>query len=124
MKKIKNISKKRKKVSKLYRQENLLNEGFYEKQFRNYLTNYRYIPQKVFFYNHYDFFIADFYLPDYNIVIEIDGKQHELDKEYDSYRTNILKSLGVRKVLRFKNSDFKTISPQRIREILLVNLVA
>ncbi|MFH1385211.1 MAG: endonuclease domain-containing protein [Candidatus Omnitrophota bacterium] len=36
------------------------------------------------------FFIADFYCSEYNLVIEIDGKIHERQKDYDEMRTYIM----------------------------------
>jgi len=54
------------------------------------------------------FFILDFYLPDYNVGIEIDGGYHFTHDQYlkDSERTKtILKFIKIRSILRFKNSD-------------------
>lgn len=112
------------KLSKKYRKELILKETFYEHVFRSYLKGVKYERQKVIFTNEWEFFIVDFYIPKYKLVIEIDGKQHKENKEYDKYRTEKLKSVGVRKVLRFTNKDIKTMSPKRIREILIVNMIA
>ena len=50
-------------------------------------------------------YIVDFYCPKLNLVIEIDGWQHEvLNKEYDDKRTEYLESLGF-SVLRIDNED-------------------
>lgn len=57
------------------------------------------------------FFILDFYLPDYNIGIEIDGGYHFTHEQYlkDSERTKtILKFIKIRNIIRFKNSEVKT----------------
>lgn len=54
------------------------------------------------------FFILDFYLPDYNVGIEIDGGYHFTNEQYvkDNERTKtILKFLKLRNIIRFKNSD-------------------
>ncbi|WP_424962403.1 endonuclease domain-containing protein [Ekhidna sp.] len=48
------------------------------------------------------FFIADFYSAEINLVIELDGKIHEQQKEYDHQRDLIIKSKGL-KVLRLRN---------------------
>ena len=52
------------------------------------------------------FFIADFYFPSKNLIIELDGEYHDNAKqqEKDIWRTKVLKSLGYR-VIRFKNKQ-------------------
>jgi very-short-patch-repair endonuclease len=50
---------------------------------------------------HY-FFIADFYCHEKKLVIELDGKIHDSQKEYDEGRTAIIEELGIR-VIRFTN---------------------
>ena len=52
------------------------------------------------------FFIADFYIPSKNLIIELDGEYHDNIKQQDKdiWRTRILKSLGYR-VIRFKNKQ-------------------
>ncbi len=59
------------------------------------------------------FFIADFYCHEKKLVIEIDGKIHENQKEQDKERTQILNLLGY-KVIRFKNDEIE----QNITEVL------
>jgi very-short-patch-repair endonuclease len=51
-----------------------------------------------------DHFIVDFYIPDYNLVIEIDGEIHNTlkNKEYDSFKDTILKLYGL-SILRITN---------------------
>ena len=50
-------------------------------------------------------YIVDFYSPKLNLIIEIDGWQHEvINKEYDDKRTEYLNSLGF-SVLRIDNQD-------------------
>jgi len=54
------------------------------------------------------FFILDFYLPDYNIGIEIDGGYHFTHEQMlrDSERTKlILRKIKIRSVLRFTNNQ-------------------
>lgn len=53
---------------------------------------------------HY-FFIADFYCHEKKLVIEVDGKIHDHQKDYDEGRTAIIEQLGIR-VIRFKNEEF------------------
>lgn len=52
------------------------------------------------------FFIADFYIPFKNLIIELDGEYHDDAKQQnkDIWRTKVLKSLGYR-VIRFKNKQ-------------------
>ncbi|MDD5725843.1 MAG: endonuclease domain-containing protein [Patescibacteria group bacterium] len=53
-----------------------------------------------------DSFIVDFYCPELNLAIEIDGDPHftEEGKVRDAERTQILNSHGL-KVIRFSNSE-------------------
>ncbi len=56
-----------------------------------------------------DNYIVDFYCPDLNLVIEIDGETHftEEGKGYDEERTKILEDYGLH-VIRFLNTDVMT----------------
>ena len=59
----------------------------------------------IFFHyqNQNRFFIADFYCRESQVVIEIDGKIHDKQKEYDNLRDYIMKEMGLR-VIRISNS--------------------
>lgn len=50
------------------------------------------------------YYIADFMLPAKKIIVEVDGFQHESNKEYDTRRDNYLRSRGYT-VIRIKNKD-------------------
>ena len=52
------------------------------------------------------FFIADFYIPSKNLIVELDGEYHDNIKQRDKdiWRTQILKSLGY-EVIRFRNKQ-------------------
>lgn len=52
------------------------------------------------------FFIADFYCHEEKLVIEIDGKSHDYQRDYDEMRTYIINELGIR-VVRFKNEEIE-----------------
>ena len=52
------------------------------------------------------FCVVDFFLPDLNIVIELDGSTHKRLK--DLKRTRWIYKMGVSKVIRFKNNDVNT----------------
>jgi very-short-patch-repair endonuclease len=55
------------------------------------------------------YYIADFYCHEKKLVIEIDGKIHDHQKEYDNYRTFIINQLGMR-VWRLKNEELDDIT--------------
>ena len=54
------------------------------------------------------YFIADFYCADKKLVIEVDGKIHDFQKEDDKHREKILKSLKLT-VLRIRNEEVDNI---------------
>ena len=51
-----------------------------------------------------DRFIVDFFCADAKLIVELDGGQHDQDKERDANRTRILEAMGYL-VLRFWNND-------------------
>lgn len=63
------------------------------------------------------FFIADFYCAEQKLVIELDGKIHERQKDYDEMRTWIIDKLGC-KVIRFNNEEILQDVEQVKRETL------
>ena len=62
--------------------------------------------QKIIYTDNKHFFIADFYIPSKNLIIELDGEYHDNIKQQDKdiWRTKLLNSLGYR-VIRFKNKQ-------------------
>ena len=54
------------------------------------------------------FFIADFYSAEQRLVIEMDGKIHEYQKNYDQERDLIIKKMGLT-VIRFKNEEVRNL---------------
>ena len=54
------------------------------------------------------FLVPDFYCASEKLIIELDGKIHEFQKEKDEHRDVILKSLDL-KILRFRNEDLNDI---------------
>ena len=62
--------------------------------------------QKIIYTDNKHFFIADFYIPSKNLIIELDGEYHNDAKQQDKdiWRTKLLNSLGY-KVIRFKNKQ-------------------
>jgi very-short-patch-repair endonuclease len=69
-------------------------------------------------------YIADFYIHEHRLIIEVDGKSHftEEAQTYDAHRTAVLESLGLR-VVRFTNDEviyrFSSVCSQ-IQAILLL----
>ncbi|MBD2303736.1 endonuclease domain-containing protein [Nostoc sp. FACHB-190] len=62
-----------------------------------------------------DGFIADFYCHAARLVIEVDGKIHEQQAEYDAEREKVLSARG-RRLLRIKNEEVL----QEIEQVLMV----
>jgi very-short-patch-repair endonuclease len=66
--------------------------------------------------NRPSFFIADFYCSEHKLVVEIDGKSHDYQKEYDVLRTHIINALGI-KVIRFKNNEIDNDLPDVLKRL-------
>ena len=101
------LRKQQTNAEKLLWQELRNRKVFGKKFFRQHPIFFEYYGQNAFF-------IADFYCRESHLVIEIDGKIHEYQQEYDQYRTHIINSLGIR-VARFKNEEIE----QKINEVLM-----
>ncbi len=54
------------------------------------------------------FFVADFYCAAAKLVLELDGKIHENQKERDRIRDGIINEQGI-KVLRIKNEELQNM---------------
>ncbi|WP_421774384.1 endonuclease domain-containing protein [Gracilimonas sp.] len=96
-----------------------------EKRLWKYIRNrqlggYKFLRQKPFVHeqHHYRryFYIADFYCTELKLVVEVDGKIHDFQKEYDYQRGVVLNELGL-KVLRIKNEELADID--RVLEKIL-----
>ena len=62
------------------------------------------------------FYISDFYCHELKLVIEIDGKIHDYNKENDKQRDLIMGLLGLN-VLRFKSDEIEDSSSNVIKKI-------
>jgi very-short-patch-repair endonuclease len=62
-------------------------------------------------------FILDFYCPRARLGIEVDGRIHEKQKDYDNARDQILESHGI-KIIRFSNVEMLYNSVRVINAIL------
>ena len=84
--------------------------------------NIRYEFQKIFYIKGKNkrinrFFIADFYIPSKNTILETDGKFHDNQKEYDDERTaSIKKHYPNIQVIRWRFNDFR--SPMKMKKLL------
>ncbi len=59
----------------------------------------------------HSFFIADFYCAGAKLVIELDGKIHDFQKEKDFNRDEVIREMGLR-IIHFHNEeleDMKTV---------------
>jgi very-short-patch-repair endonuclease len=72
------------------------------------ICNQKFLRQVVMRYevesNRSGFFIVDFFCPEQNMVIEVDGDIHQRQEKYDRARDHKLKNLGCL-VLRFTNDE-------------------
>jgi len=66
------------------------------------------------------FFVPDFYCAEKKTIVEIDGKIHDFQKDYDDKREDILKNMGI-KILRFKNEEIGNMAQvlKRIENFML-----
>lgn len=60
------------------------------------------------------FFIADFYCASRALVIELDGKIHDYQKDRDAERDLIIKSLGL-KILHIKNEELDNMNRVKLK---------
>ena len=74
------------------------------------LLGYRFLRQHPIFYRvdkeWIEFYVADFYCSKLKLIIEVDGKVHEKQIEYDSERDLKLLNKGI-SVVRIKNEELK-----------------
>jgi leucyl-tRNA synthetase len=87
------------------------------------LFGLKFLRQHALTYDYYGktkFFIADFYCAEQKFVIELDGKIHERQKDYDEQRDYIMQSLGYR-VLRIKNEELndKSSTIKKISQFII-----
>ena len=76
------------------------------------LNGYRFVRQKPLVYQQYNkkryFFIADFYCARKKLVLELNGKIHDFQKQYDYNRDLVLDGLGIH-TLRIKNRELNQL---------------
>jgi len=69
-----------------------------------------------------NYFVADFYCDEKKAVIELDGPIHETTIEYDQFRDEELKRLGLR-ILRLKNDELENMDDTLLKIKLFLELV-
>ena len=94
------------------------------KQLRNRkLSGYKFLRQHPIVYKAdykgLNYFIPDFYCDEKKTVIELDGPIHHNTEDYDQFRDNEMKEMGIH-VLRLKNDELKNLTEilQNIKSIL------
>ena len=88
-----------------------------EERMKRYLDTYRidYEFQKIFYIRKEDgwivtYYIADFFIPERNIIIEVDGKFHSKQKQKDKNRTKEIQEYYPEvRVLRYTWDDLSDI---------------
>ena len=108
-----------KTTAESYAEANRTNETAAEKKIRQLLEGYsiKHITQKPI-YTSDSFYIVDFYLPEINLVVEVDGDYHYTSEqiEKDKAKNEKLLNLGYN-VLRFNNKDYRK-GWNKIREMI------
>lgn len=77
------------------------------------LSGRKFIHQSAIIYeknkDEYFFYVPDFYCREEKLAVELDGKIHENQVEYDRHRDEILNAYGIM-VLRIKNDELFDIN--------------
>lgn len=80
------------------------------------LGGFKFLRQHPIIYNQkqnkINFFIADFYCAEKKLVIELDGKIHDFQRNYDQQRDLVLRKKGL-KIIRFKNKELENMKTVR-----------
>ena len=87
-------------------------ERFLWSELRRKNLKYKFLRQHPIIYDsanrEYFFYIPDFYCAQKKLVVEVDGKIHDYQKEYDKHREEVLKGKGLH-VLRLRNEELNNI---------------
>ena len=105
------------KVRKLRREQTESEKKFWDivrtKRFLG-LKFIRQYPIKYTYNGSRGLFIADFYCDKKKLILELDGKVHEKQKEYDEFRNEMIKILGYN-LIRLKNEELNNIEELKIK---------
>ena len=94
-------------VRELRKKKTAAEQAFWEIIRNRQINNLKFYRQKPIFFKYDEqkrMFIADFYCPECKLIIELDGKIHEKQKEYDKLRDYIINNLGLN-IIRIKNEE-------------------
>lgn len=82
--------------------------------------NFQVEPQKIFYCEKENFYLADFYLPKLKIVIEVDGKYHnkEEQKIKDAYKDHFYTKKKKLKLIRITNEKLSKTSDEQLKNII------
>lgn len=126
--KLKEIEKKKKRSTKekavIFQKQNKKKQTRSERKMAGYLNKnkFNFEPQKIFFYGEERqyFYLSDFYLPDQQIVIEVDGKYHNAPEQQkrDWYKDQHYTKRLKLKLLRITNDKLSSLSVRSFKEIL------
>lgn len=87
------------------------------------IGGYRFLRQHPIIYEsrdgEYFFYVPDFYCSSKKLIIELDGKIHEYQKDRDKHREEVLKGKKLN-ILRIKNEELSDIDDiiKKIEEVL------
>lgn len=73
-------------------------------------------PIKFQYENRTRFFVADFYCSTKKLIVEIDGKIHENQKDQDLFREEVCQRLGY-KTIRFTNQEIENNLPEVLEKL-------
>ena len=109
MSRIISVSKVQNQLSaKEYRKQLIENATPSEIMYQKYLRKNRvkFEFQKVIYNKEGSFYIVDFYIPVFNLIVEIDGGYHQTSDQInkDRHRSFMLKTMGFN-VIRFTNEE-------------------
>ncbi len=68
-----------------------------------------------------NYFIADFYCHEKKAIIELDGPIHDSSEEYDNFRDNELKRMGI-VTFRIKNKELSDVEKVLKKMTLFLNM--
>ncbi|KOH47153.1 endonuclease domain-containing protein [Sunxiuqinia dokdonensis] len=93
------------------------------------IGGFKFLRQHPIIYQVYNnkplYFIADFYCAEKKLVIELDGKIHDFQKEEDAARDEIMAGLGLH-VLRIRNEELENMKNvlQKIADCIGANSIS
>jgi len=111
-------------VSQLRRNQTPFEELLWRNLRNRKLNGFKFLRQHPIVYGSDEFnpafFVADFYCDEKKLVVELDGKIHDFQKDYDANRDAILSTLGLR-TLRIRNEELGNLECvlQNIHEHLI-----